>query len=39
MHYNHVLLQKYTKTLANKNSSLIANIFYTEEIINASEVT
>jgi len=28
MYYNHVLLQKYTKTLANKNSSLIANILY-----------
>ena len=25
MHYNHVLLQIYTKTLANKNSYLIAN--------------
>jgi len=39
MHYNHVLLQIYTKTLANKNSYLIANTFYTEDIINTSEVT
>ena len=40
MHYNHVLLQIYiTKTLANKNSYLIANTFYTEDIVNTSEVT
>jgi len=39
MHYNHVLLQIYTNTLANKNSSLIANTFYTEDEINTSEVT
>ena len=39
MHYNHVLLQIYTKTLANKNSSLTANTFYTDDIINTSEGT
>jgi len=39
MHYNHVLLQKYTKTLTDKNSSRIANIFCIKEIINTSEVT
>jgi len=39
MHYNHVLLQIYTTTLAKKNHSLIANTFYTEDIINTSEVT
>jgi len=39
MHCNHVLLQIYTKTLANKNSYLTANTFYTEDIINTSEVT
>jgi len=39
MHYNRVLLQIYTKTLANKNSYLIANTFYTEDIVNTSEVT
>jgi len=38
IHYNHVLLQIYTKTLANKNSYPIANTFYTEDIINTSEV-
>jgi len=37
--YYHVLLQIYAKTLANKNSYLIANTFYTEHIINTSEVT
>ena len=37
MHYNHVLLQIYTKTLANKNS--FANTFYTKDIINTGEVT
>jgi len=37
--YNHVLLQIYTKTLANKNSYLIANTFYAEDVINTSEVT
>jgi len=36
--YTHVLLQIYTKTLANKNSYLIANTFYTQDIINTSEV-
>jgi len=39
MHYNHVLLQRYTKTLANKNSYLIAITFYAEDIINTTEVT
>jgi len=38
-HYNHVLLQIYTKILANKNSYLSANTFYTEDIINTIEVT
>jgi len=36
---NHVVLQIYTKTLANENSYLSANTFCTEDIINASEVT
>jgi len=39
MHYKDNLLQTHTKTLANKNSSPIANTFYTEDIINTSEVT
>ena len=42
MHYNHVLIvpfQMCTKTLANKNSYLTTNTFYTEDIINTSEVT
>jgi len=39
MHYNHVLLQICTKTLANKNSYLIAKTFNTEDIINTSDVT